>query len=61
MKREIESMLPSMTVIREPKQSIRNQLDFCSRCKFLSGNGMRSGWISKLADLIRGLAMIPSG
>jgi hypothetical protein len=28
------------------RRASENQLDFYSRCRLLSGNGMRSGWIS---------------
>jgi hypothetical protein len=44
-KERLQSMLPFVTVVRELKQSIRNQLDFCSHCRFLSGSGRRSEWI----------------
>jgi hypothetical protein len=32
-------MFLSVMIIKEPKQSIRNQPDFCIHCKFLNGNG----------------------
>jgi hypothetical protein len=44
MKRETQSMLPCETVVRELRQSIRGPQVCCSRCRFLSGNGMRLGW-----------------
>jgi hypothetical protein len=33
-------------VVDGPRQSTRDQLDCCNRCKFLSGNGMKSVWTS---------------
>jgi hypothetical protein len=34
-----------VTVVKGSRQSIRGQLDCCNHCEFLSGNGMKSGWI----------------
>jgi hypothetical protein len=49
-------MLPFVTVVREPKQSIRNQLDLCNRCKFLSGK-----WDEIRMDFIVGLPRTRAG
>jgi hypothetical protein len=47
MKREIaEHMWLYVTVVKGSRQSIIGQLDCCNRCEFLSGNGMKSEWIS---------------
>jgi hypothetical protein len=46
MKREIAEMWLYVTVVKGSRQSIKCQLDCCNRCEFLSGNGMKSGWIS---------------
>jgi hypothetical protein len=38
-------------VVKGSRQSIRGQLDYCNRCEFLSGNGMKSEWIhSRIAS-----------
>jgi hypothetical protein len=44
MKREIESMWLYVTVARGLKQNNKDLQVCCSRCRSLSGNGMRSGW-----------------
>jgi hypothetical protein len=37
-------MLPYATVVKESRQSIRGPQVCYSRCRFLSGSGMRLGW-----------------
>jgi hypothetical protein len=39
-------MLLDVIVVRGSRQSIRDPQVCSSRCRFLSGNGMRLGWIS---------------
>jgi hypothetical protein len=46
MKREIVDHVAICEVVKGSIQSIRDQLDCCNRCEFLSGNGMKSGWTS---------------
>jgi hypothetical protein len=46
MKREIAEHVAMAIVVEESRQSTRDQLDCCNRCKSLSGNGMKSVWIS---------------
>jgi hypothetical protein len=43
MKREIPGMWPDETVVRGSRQNIRGPQVCCSRCRFLSGNGMKLG------------------
>jgi hypothetical protein len=45
MKREIQSMWLCVIVVGGSRQSTRDQLYCCNRCKSLSGNGMKSAWI----------------
>jgi hypothetical protein len=44
MKREIAEYVARATVVRGSRQSIRDPQVCCNRCRFLSGNGMRSEW-----------------
>jgi hypothetical protein len=37
-------MLPYVIVVRELRQSIKDQHVCCSHCRFLNGSGMRLGW-----------------
>jgi hypothetical protein len=46
MKRESQSMWLCVIVVSGSRQSTRDRLDCCNRCKFLSGNGMKSAWTS---------------
>jgi hypothetical protein len=61
MKRDVLSMLPFVTLISESKSSINDLLDYCSRCKCLSGSGKRLPWtlLWDCQELSR--AMIPFG
>jgi hypothetical protein len=36
-------MLPDEIVVRESRRNIKGPQVCCSRCRFLSGNGMRLG------------------
>jgi sugar-specific transcriptional regulator TrmB len=46
MKREIAEHVAICDSCQGSRQSIRGQLDCCNPCEFLSGNGMKSVWIS---------------
>jgi hypothetical protein len=59
MKRDVAEYVPFVTLVSELKPSINDLLDYCSRCKCLSGSGKRLPWTLSWVYQELSRAMIP--